>query len=178
MPPTKSQVAAPIHVPHFAALGSFQHQWMRGNEASRNVLLALGQQLVRLLSCMARSGDAPCEMHRHHVLALCQQDVADLVLADGQGIVPVRVARVAVGDLLPDGEAILVGCERLLALAPCQQNITDLSQYSTSVSDLFRSGAEYREERVLIRKEDPEQATSADGLAFFSSQHGGLLQLA
>ena len=46
-----------------------------------------------------------------------------------------------------------------------QQNITDLSQYSTAVSDLFRSSPEYREERVLIRKKDPEQATSADGLA-------------
>jgi hypothetical protein len=33
-----------------------------------------------------------------------------------------------------------------------QQNITDLSQYSAAVSDLFRSDKEYREERVLIRK--------------------------
>jgi len=31
-----------------------------------------------------------------------------------------------------------------------QQNITDLKQYSAAVSDLFRSGKEYREERVLI----------------------------
>lgn len=46
-----------------------------------------------------------------------------------------------------------------------QQNITDLSQYSAAVSDLFRSRTEYREERVLIRKKEPEQATSADGLA-------------
>ncbi len=35
-----------------------------------------------------------------------------------------------------------------------QQNITDLSQYSAAVSDLFRSGKEYREERVLIRKKE------------------------
>ena len=32
-----------------------------------------------------------------------------------------------------------------------QQNITDLKQYSGAVSDLFRSGKQYREERVLIR---------------------------
>jgi hypothetical protein len=46
-----------------------------------------------------------------------------------------------------------------------QQNITDLSQYSAADSDLFRSSTQYREERVLIRKKEPEQATSADGLA-------------
>jgi len=46
-----------------------------------------------------------------------------------------------------------------------QQNITDLSQYSAAVSDLFRSTAQYREERVLIRKKEPVQAPSADGLA-------------
>jgi len=46
-----------------------------------------------------------------------------------------------------------------------QQNITDLSQYSAAVSDLFRSRTEYREERVLIRKKEPEQAASVDGLA-------------
>jgi len=46
-----------------------------------------------------------------------------------------------------------------------QQNITDLSQYSAAVSDLFRSGKEYREERVLIRKKEPPQAASAESLA-------------
>ncbi|HKV77207.1 MAG TPA: hypothetical protein VJP02_03665 [Candidatus Sulfotelmatobacter sp.] len=46
-----------------------------------------------------------------------------------------------------------------------QQNITDLSRYSAAVSDLFRSGKEYREERVLIRKKEPAQAISADSLA-------------
>jgi len=46
-----------------------------------------------------------------------------------------------------------------------QQNITDLSQYSAAVSDLFRSGKEYREERVLIRKKEPAQAAFADSLA-------------
>ncbi len=33
-----------------------------------------------------------------------------------------------------------------------QQNITDMKQYSAAVSDLFRSGKEYREERVLLKK--------------------------
>jgi hypothetical protein len=46
-----------------------------------------------------------------------------------------------------------------------QQNITDLSHYSAGVSDLFRSSKQYREERVLIRKKEPEQAASAAGLA-------------
>ena len=44
-----------------------------------------------------------------------------------------------------------------------QQNITDLSQYSAAVSDLFRAGKQYREERVLIRKKEREEAMSTDG---------------
>jgi len=46
-----------------------------------------------------------------------------------------------------------------------QQNITDLSQYSAAVADLFRSSRQYREERVLIKKKEPEEAASAEGLA-------------
>lgn len=46
-----------------------------------------------------------------------------------------------------------------------QQNITDLSQYSAAVSDLFRSGNEYREERVFVRKKEPDHPSSADSLA-------------
>jgi hypothetical protein len=46
-----------------------------------------------------------------------------------------------------------------------QQNITDLSQYSAAVSDLFRSSKEYREERVLIRKKEPQQPAVAAGFA-------------
>jgi hypothetical protein len=46
-----------------------------------------------------------------------------------------------------------------------QQNISDLSQYSAAVSDLFRSSAQYREERVLIRKKKLEEPIAADGLA-------------
>jgi hypothetical protein len=45
-----------------------------------------------------------------------------------------------------------------------QQNITDLTQYSAAVSDLFRSDRQYREERVLIREAPPTAASSADGL--------------
>ena len=44
-----------------------------------------------------------------------------------------------------------------------QQNITDLSQYSAAVSDLFRADSQYREERVLIRKKQPEAAPLGDG---------------
>lgn len=43
-----------------------------------------------------------------------------------------------------------------------QQNITDLSQYSAAISDLFRSSRQYREERVLIRKTEP-QASAPEG---------------
>jgi hypothetical protein len=38
-----------------------------------------------------------------------------------------------------------------------QQNITDMKQYTAAVSDLFRSGNEYREERVLIFKQSKNQ---------------------
>ena len=44
-----------------------------------------------------------------------------------------------------------------------QQNITDLSRYSSAVCDLFRSSKEYREERVLIRKKEADHPASADG---------------
>jgi hypothetical protein len=45
-----------------------------------------------------------------------------------------------------------------------QQNITDLTQYSVAVSDLFLSDKQYREERVLLRKAPPSAAaSSADG---------------
>ncbi len=33
-----------------------------------------------------------------------------------------------------------------------QQNITDMKSYTSAISDLFRSGREYREERVLLKK--------------------------
>ncbi len=46
-----------------------------------------------------------------------------------------------------------------------QQNITDLSKYSAAVSDLFRSGKQYREERILIRKKEPAHTTSPEALA-------------
>lgn len=46
-----------------------------------------------------------------------------------------------------------------------QQNITDLSQYSAAVSDLYRSARQYREERLLIRKKEAERTPSVDSLA-------------
>lgn len=45
-----------------------------------------------------------------------------------------------------------------------QQNITDLSQYSAAISDLFLEGAQYREERTLIRKEEPDQTPAPEAL--------------
>jgi hypothetical protein len=45
-----------------------------------------------------------------------------------------------------------------------QHNITDMKQYSAAVSDLFRSGKEYREERVLLKKSPAgADAISSDG---------------
>jgi hypothetical protein len=44
-----------------------------------------------------------------------------------------------------------------------QQNITDMRQYSAAVSDLFRSGKEYREERVLLKKAAPVGDAAAGG---------------
>jgi len=47
-----------------------------------------------------------------------------------------------------------------------QQNITDMKQYRAAVSDLFRSGKEYREERVLLKKAETAGAKpAADGAA-------------
>jgi hypothetical protein len=46
-----------------------------------------------------------------------------------------------------------------------QQNITDLSQYSAAVCDLFRSNKQYREERLLIRKKEAQHSATPDGLA-------------
>jgi hypothetical protein len=47
-----------------------------------------------------------------------------------------------------------------------QRNITDMKQYSAAVSDLFRSGKEYREERVLVKKSAAvSNASTEDGAA-------------
>jgi len=43
-----------------------------------------------------------------------------------------------------------------------QQNVTDMKQYSAAISNLIRSGNEYREERVLLRK-SPATAGATDG---------------
>jgi hypothetical protein len=44
-----------------------------------------------------------------------------------------------------------------------QQYITDMKQYSAAISDLIRSGKEYREERVLLRKPPATGDTSGSG---------------
>jgi hypothetical protein len=47
-----------------------------------------------------------------------------------------------------------------------QRNITEMKQYSGAASDLFRSGSEYREERVLLKKTPPAgMAPENDGAA-------------
>jgi hypothetical protein len=46
-----------------------------------------------------------------------------------------------------------------------QQNITDMSHYSAAISDLTRDGGEYREERVLLRKEAANEDAGAAGAA-------------
>jgi hypothetical protein len=44
-----------------------------------------------------------------------------------------------------------------------QQNISDMKSYAASISDLFRSGKEYREERVLLKKTGDAAATNEQG---------------
>jgi hypothetical protein len=46
-----------------------------------------------------------------------------------------------------------------------QRNTTDMKQYSAAVSDLFISGADYREERVLLKKSAAAGHGSADDAA-------------
>lgn len=46
-----------------------------------------------------------------------------------------------------------------------QQNITDMKQYSAAISDLARSGNEYREERTLLRKEAVHDVSEGKGAA-------------
>ena len=50
-----------------------------------------------------------------------------------------------------------------------QRNVADMKQYSSAVSDLFRSGKEYREERVLMKAvppaEGPAENDGARGVA-------------
>lgn len=55
-----------------------------------------------------------------------------------------------------------------------QQNITEMRQYESSVSDLFRSAATYREERVLLLKDKPDGASDT---ADASSQVAELMRL-
>lgn len=46
-----------------------------------------------------------------------------------------------------------------------QQNVTEMKQYSAAISDLTRSGKEYREERVLLRKAPAADTSSGPGPA-------------
>lgn len=61
-----------------------------------------------------------------------------------------------------------------------QQNITDMKSYAAAISDLFRSGKEYREERVLLKKAGVSASTNEgvsdlvrlapDGIGFYEAQ--------
>lgn len=46
-----------------------------------------------------------------------------------------------------------------------QENITDMKQYSAAISDLTRSGKEYREERILLRKDGTHGTLEGKGPA-------------
>jgi hypothetical protein len=64
-----------------------------------------------------------------------------------------------------------------------QQNITDTSAYRAGVSDMFLASGEYREERVLLRKETPAAANTANAsavadLARFVPANAGAYQIA
>jgi hypothetical protein len=43
-----------------------------------------------------------------------------------------------------------------------QRNVTEMKQYSTAISDLYRTAEAYREERVLVRSQTPNAAPGAD----------------
>ena len=43
-----------------------------------------------------------------------------------------------------------------------QQNITEMKQYASAVSDLYRTGESYREERVLVRRAGTTSAPQGD----------------
>lgn len=44
-----------------------------------------------------------------------------------------------------------------------QRNVTDMKQYTAAICDLHRSGSEYREERVLLRRSAPDAPRAAAG---------------
>ena len=49
-----------------------------------------------------------------------------------------------------------------------QNNITEMKQYTAAVSDLYRSGQSYREERILLRREGVNTAAQGDVRALAS----------
>ncbi len=67
----------------------------------------------------------------------------------------------SVAEAGPDGDLRMVLNLEKIVPSPyfrsywIQRNITDMKQYSAAVSDLFRSGNEFREERVLLRRVFP-----------------------
>jgi hypothetical protein len=65
-----------------------------------------------------------------------------------------------------------------------QRNVTDMKQYTAALCDLYRSGGEYREERILLRRSAPEVPKSAAGaraaseLAAMAPSEAGLFRAA
>ena len=57
-----------------------------------------------------------------------------------------------------------------------QQNITDMKQYSTALSDLYRAPGNFREERVLIAANPGKEVASADlaPVLGYLPEHGGV----
>jgi 8-oxo-dGTP pyrophosphatase MutT (NUDIX family) len=51
-----------------------------------------------------------------------------------------------------------------------QRNTSDIRQFSASISDLYRAGATYHEERVLLRKEDAKSSAGTTLLVRSASQ--------
>jgi hypothetical protein len=96
-----------------------------------------------------------------------------LMLIGGQGGASVETegwfAR-SVGAAGASGDLRLVANLETLVKEPhfrsywVQGNVAELKQYSSAVSDLFRSPAEFREERVLLRAEDRPAAANAAAL--------------
>lgn len=50
-----------------------------------------------------------------------------------------------------------------------QQNVTEMKQYRAAISDLYRAGAAYHEERVLLRREPESEAAAGSDVAVLAA---------
>jgi hypothetical protein len=95
----------------------------------------------------------------------------------------------AVADAGPEGDLRMVLNLEKIVPSPyfrsywIQQNISDLRQYSTAVSDLFPARREYREERVLVKKPasgetpPPADSTAVSDLVRLVPSEGGVYEV-